>query len=153
MNQALLHWVAEKSKLAQTPEIAAGMTVQVSQKIVEGDKERIQKFEGLVIATKSGTGISGTFTVLKVIDGVGVEKVFPLHSKTVTDVKVLKRAKVRRSKLYHMRTRRGKAARMQEARGQEPVRASKSGKKAPAQKEEAAKPAEAAKPKETEAKI
>jgi large subunit ribosomal protein L19 len=136
MNQALIQRVAQKGALGKVPEISSGMTVQVSQKIVEGDKERIQKFEGLVIATRGGTGINSTFTVLKIIDGIGVEKVFPLHAKTVTEIKVFKQAKTRRSKLYHMRTRRGKAARMQEAHVRESLEAPEPEKTAVVDKEE-----------------
>lgn len=90
------------------------MTVRVSQKIKEGDKERLQAFEGLVIATDGGTGINATFTVRKTVEGVGVEKIFPLHGKTTPKIEVIKHAKVRRSKLYYMRELSGKAARLKE---------------------------------------
>ena len=85
------------------PEIHAGDTVKVQQKIKEGDKERVSAFEGLVIATKHGKGISGTFTVRKVVDGVGVERIFPLHAPMIVNVEVLRRSNVRRSKLYYIR--------------------------------------------------
>ena len=85
------------------PKIHAGDTVKVQQKIKEGDKERVSAFEGLVIATKHGRGISGTFTVRKVVDGVGVERIFPLHAPMIVNVEVLRRSNVRRSKLYYIR--------------------------------------------------
>ena len=85
------------------PEIHAGDTVKVQQKIKEGDKERVSAFEGLVIAAKHGKGISATFTVRKVVDGVGVERIFPLHAPMIVGVEVLRRSNVRRSKLYYIR--------------------------------------------------
>lgn len=89
------------------PEIASGFTVRVHQKIKEGDKDRIQVFEGLVIKVSSGSDISKSFTVRKVVDSVGVEKIFPLHSPNVDRIEVVKKAKVRRSKLYYVRTAQG----------------------------------------------
>ncbi len=83
--------------------IRPGDTVRVAQKIKEGDKERLSTFEGLVIAKKHGEGISGTFTVRKVVDGIGVERVFPLHSPVIAKIEVVRRAKVRRAKLYYIR--------------------------------------------------
>ncbi len=85
------------------PDIQPGNTVIVHQKIKEGEKERIQKFEGLVIACNGGKGLSGTITVRKVSEGVGVEKIFPLHSPTITKIEVTKKAKVRRAKLYFLK--------------------------------------------------
>ncbi|MCF7836921.1 MAG: 50S ribosomal protein L19 [Candidatus Peribacteraceae bacterium] len=114
MTQALLRHVESKSLRQKVPIIVAGMTVKVSQKIREGEKERIQNFEGLVLATNGGVGAAGTFTVRKIFDGIGVEKVFPLHGKNIVKIEILKKAKVRRSKLYYMRDLRGKAARMSE---------------------------------------
>lgn len=90
------------------PEIHPGDTVKVQQKIKEGDKERLSAFEGLVISTKHGKGITGTFTVRKVVDGVGVERIFPLHAPMIAKVEVLRRSNVRRAKLYYIRN---KAAR------------------------------------------
>ncbi|MBI4134873.1 MAG: 50S ribosomal protein L19 [Candidatus Sungbacteria bacterium] len=89
-------------------EIHSGDTVRVFQKIKEGDKFRTQAFEGIVIATKHGTGPSATFTVRKVTDGYGVERVFPLHSPMIEKVQVVRRSNVRRAKLYYIRA---KAAR------------------------------------------
>lgn len=94
------------------PELQTGDTVRVHQKIREGEKERIQIFEGLVIAMKHGKGLDGTFTVRKMAVGnVGVERVFPLHSPNVVKVERTKTAEVSRAKLYYMRDRKGKAAR------------------------------------------
>ena len=85
------------------PEIRPGDTVKVFQKIKEGDKTRVAACEGLIIARKHGKGISATFSVRKVVDGIGVERVFPLHSPTIEKIEVLRRAKVRRAKLYYIR--------------------------------------------------
>lgn len=85
------------------PEIRPGDTIKVFQKIKEGDKERVQLFEGLVIAKKHGKGISATMTVRKVSDGIGVERIFPIHSPVIQKIQVLKRARVRRAKLYYIR--------------------------------------------------
>lgn len=85
------------------PEIGSGDTVRVMQKIKEGDKERLSPFEGIVIAKKHGTGISGTFTVRKVVDGIGVERVFPLHSPMIAKIEIVRRANTRRAKLYYIR--------------------------------------------------
>ena len=90
-----------------------GDTVRVSVKIREGERERIQAFEGTVIARK-GSGISETFTVRRVSYGVGVERVFPYHSPNVASVEVIRRGRVRRSKLYYLRGRVGKAAKVKE---------------------------------------
>ena len=88
---------------ADMPKINPGDTVKVQQKIKEGDKERLSAFEGLVIATKHGTGITGTFTVRKVVDGIGVERIFPLHAPMIAKVEVLRRSNVCRAKLYYIR--------------------------------------------------
>jgi len=95
------------------PAIEVGDTVKVSVKIREGDKERIQAFEGTVIAMK-GSGVSATFTVRRVSYGVGVERVFPVHSPNVAKVEVIRHGRVRRSKLYYLRDRVGKAAKVKE---------------------------------------
>lgn len=84
-------------------DMKAGDTVRVWQKIKEGDKSRLQAFEGMVLARKHGKEAGGTFTVRKVVDGVGVERIFPLYSPMIDSVEVLKRAQVRRSKLYYVR--------------------------------------------------
>lgn len=85
------------------PNFRAGDTVKVAQKIKEGDKERSTSFEGIVIARKHGDGVSATFTVRRVIDGIGVERVFPLHSPLTTKIEVVRRSKMRRAKLYYIR--------------------------------------------------
>lgn len=94
-----------KTQRREVPEIQPGQTVKVHQKIKEGDKERIQVFEGLVIAQHAGRGQSATFTVRKVSDGVGVERIFPLHSPAIDKIEVTKTSKVRRAKLYYIRKR------------------------------------------------
>jgi len=94
------------------PEIRPGDTVRVYQKIKEGDKERIQVFEGLVIARKHGKGITSTITVRKVISEIGVERIFPLHSPTIEKIETLRRGRVRRAKLYYLRGAKGKRARL-----------------------------------------
>ncbi|MBO4338995.1 MAG: 50S ribosomal protein L19 [Clostridiales bacterium] len=95
------------------PEIKIGNTVRVSVKIREGERERIQVFEGTVIA-KKGSGVSETFTVRRVSYGVGVERVFPVNSPNVAKVETVREGKVRRSKLYYLRDRVGKAAKVKE---------------------------------------
>jgi len=97
------------------PRFAAGDTVQVHLRVVEGNKERIQVFEGVVIGRR-GSGASASFTVRKISYGVGVERVFPLHSPNVDHIKLVRRGKVRRAKLYYLRGLRGKAARIKEKR-------------------------------------
>ncbi|MBR3738088.1 MAG: 50S ribosomal protein L19 [Eubacterium sp.] len=98
---------------AEPPKFEIGDTVKVSVNIREGSRERIQMFEGTVIA-KKGSGISETFTVRRLSYGVGIERVFPLHSPNVVDVKVVRSGKVRRAKLYYLRDRVGKAAKVKE---------------------------------------
>lgn len=98
----------------QPPVVEIGDTVRVSVKIREGDKERIQAFEGTVIARK-GSGVAETFTVRRLSYGVGVERVFPIHSPNVADVSVVRKGRVRRAKLYYLRGRVGKAAKVKEA--------------------------------------
>ena len=95
------------------PEVNVGDTVRVHLKVKEGNRERIQVFEGTVIAKKHG-GIEETFTVRRVSYGVGVEKVFPVHSPTIQKVELVRRGKVRRAKLYYLRDRVGKAAKVKE---------------------------------------
>ncbi len=96
------------------PVIQAGDTVKVYQKIIEGGKERIQIFEGIVIARHKDTDISATFTVRKVSNGVGVERVFPLYSPNIAQIEVVKHNKVRRAKLYYLRAAIGKKYRLKE---------------------------------------
>ena len=94
------------------PDIKPGDTIKVYQKIKEKDKERIQVFEGQVLAKKHGKGISGTITVRKIISGVGVERIFPIHAPIIEKIEIVKRAKARRAKLYYLRTAKGKKARL-----------------------------------------
>ena len=105
-------FVSEQLK-TELPKFEVGDTVVVHNKIVEGTRERIQLFEGTVIAKRNG-GISETFTVRRIAYGVGVEKTFPLHSPKVAKVEVIRRGKVRRAKLYYVRDRVGKAAKVKE---------------------------------------
>ena len=96
----------ERSYLrSDLPEIRPGDTVRVRQKIKEGSKDRIASFEGTVIARKHGVGLSATFTVRRVIDGIGVERIFPLHLPSIVGIEVLRHSKVRRAKLYYIRDR------------------------------------------------
>lgn len=108
-----LKLIAQDSLKKDVPQIDIGDTIKVDVNIREGQRERIQVFEGTVIA-KKGSGISETFTVRRVAYGVGVERVFPLHSPNVKDVQVVRYGKVRRSKLYYLRDRVGKAAKVKE---------------------------------------
>ena len=101
-----------KSQLKTLPEITSGDTIKVHQKVKEGDKERIQIFEGLVIARKHGKGISATITVRKVAGGIGVERIFPIHSPSIDKIEVLRHGKTRRAKLYYLRTAKGKKAKL-----------------------------------------
>lgn len=105
--------IAQESVKSELPKFNIGDTVKVSVNIKEGDRERIQMFEGTVIARR-GSGVAETFTVRRVSYGVGVERVFPLHSPNVKDIQVVRYGKVRRSKLYYLRDRVGKAAKVKE---------------------------------------
>ncbi|MBR1483893.1 MAG: 50S ribosomal protein L19 [Ruminococcus sp.] len=108
-----LKTIAAGSVKESVPEFGIGDTIRIAVKIREGEKERTQMFEGTVIA-KKGSGVAETFTVRRVAYGVGVERVFPLHSPNVQDIKVVRYGKVRRSKLYYLRDRVGKAAKVKE---------------------------------------
>lgn len=105
--------IAAASVKAEKPKFSIGDTVRVSVNIREGERERIQMFEGTVIARR-GSGVAETFTVRRLSYGVGVERVFPINSPNVVDVKVIRYGKVRRSKLYYLRGRVGKAAKVKE---------------------------------------
>ena len=108
-----LKLISNDSIKADAPELDIGDTVKVHVRIKEGDKSRIQVFEGTVIAKKHG-GISETFTVRRVAHGCGIERVFPLHSPVVEKVELVRSGKVRRAKLYYLRDRVGKAAKVKE---------------------------------------
>ena len=109
-----LKQIAQDSLKAELPVVNVGDTVKVHVKIKEGERERIQFFEGTVIAKKHG-GISETFTVRRVAHGVGIERVFPIHSPSVSKVEIVRKGRVRRGKLYYLRKRVGKAAKVKEA--------------------------------------
>ena len=97
------------------PEFRAGDTVKVHVRVIEGQKERIQVFQGVVIARRGG-GSRETFTVRKISGGIGVERIFPLHTPVIDHIEVIRRGKVRRAKLYYLRDLRGKKARIEERR-------------------------------------
>ncbi|MBQ2717606.1 MAG: 50S ribosomal protein L19 [Clostridia bacterium] len=109
----IIEQINKENLKPEVPKFNVGDTVKVSVKVVEGTRERIQVFEGIVIAKRHG-GISETFTVRRLSFGIGVERTFPLHSPKITDVKVVRRGKVRRAKLYYLRGRTGKAAKVKE---------------------------------------
>ncbi len=111
-----LKLISDSSLKAEVPVLNIGSTVRVHVKIREGERERIQVFEGTIIA-KKGSGVSSTFTVRRVAYGVGVERVFPVHSPNVAKVEVVRNGKVRRSKLYYLRDRVGKSAKVKEKIG------------------------------------
>ncbi|MCE9602642.1 MAG: 50S ribosomal protein L19 [Gemmatimonadetes bacterium] len=103
----------QKEYLKQVPAFRAGDTLRVNVRVKEGEKERLQAFEGVCLARK-GTEVGATFTVRKISNGVGVERIFPLHSPMLADIKVVRRGRVRRAKLYYLRDVTGKAARIAE---------------------------------------
>jgi large subunit ribosomal protein L19 len=108
--------VAKRSAERPVPEFGPGDTLRVSVRVVEGERTRLQAFEGVCIARKNA-GINSSFTVRKISYGEGVERVFPLHSPNVAEIKVMRRGDVRRAKLYYLRGRTGKAARIAERMG------------------------------------
>jgi len=110
---SLIQLMDDKHMKKDVEPFGVGDTVKVHVIIKEGDKERIQVYQGDVIA-KRGTGLSTTFTVRKISFGVGVERVFPVHSKAIKKVEIVRKGKVRRSKLYYLRKLKGKAARLRE---------------------------------------
>ena len=111
--KGIIEAINAESMKSEVPQFEVGDTIKVGYRIIEGGKERIQNFEGVVIAKKNG-GIAETFTVRKIAYGIGVEKTFPLHSPNVVKVDVTRRGKVRRAKLYYVRDRVGKAAKVKE---------------------------------------
>jgi large subunit ribosomal protein L19 len=111
----LLQTIAQENLRQDIPTFKAGDTLKVYVKVIEGTRERVQLFEGVVIKRRGG-GISETFTVRKISYGVGVERTFPLHSPKLEKIEVARRGKVRRAKLYYLRELRGKAARIKEIR-------------------------------------
>ncbi|MEL6233951.1 MAG: 50S ribosomal protein L19 [Pseudomonadota bacterium] len=98
----------------EIPDFAPGDTLRVGYKVIEGTRSRVQAYEGVCIARNGGHGIGASFTVRKISFGEGVERVFPLHSPNIDSITVVRRGKVRRAKLYYLRSRRGKSARIAE---------------------------------------
>lgn len=96
------------------PDFKAGDTIRVGYKVTEGTRSRVQNFEGVCISRKNGKGIAGSFTVRKISFGEGVERMFPLYSTNIDNIEVVRRGRVRRAKLYYLRSRRGKSARIAE---------------------------------------
>ncbi|WP_099827061.1 50S ribosomal protein L19 [Oceaniglobus indicus] len=105
----------------EIPDFKAGDTIRVGYKVTEGTRTRVQNYEGVCISRKHGKGIAGSFTVRKISFGEGVERVFPLHSTNIESITVVRRGKVRRSKLYYLRARRGKSARIAEVTNYRPL--------------------------------
>ena len=105
--------IESKQLKKNIPDFKVGDTVRVSVKVIEGEKERIQDFEGVCIRRK-GSGISESFTLRRVSYGVGMERTFPIHSPKITDINIATKGRVRRAKLYYLREKRGKAARIKE---------------------------------------
>ncbi len=115
MNLGLVQEITKEQMKTDLPQLTAGQTVRVDVKIKEGDKSRIQAFEGIVIRVQ-GSGIGETFTVRKLSSGIGVERTFPVHSPLIDKITVLRVGKVRRARLYYLRGRAGKSARIKEVR-------------------------------------
>ncbi|KAA1036946.1 50S ribosomal protein L19 [Macrococcus equipercicus] len=115
MNNQLIDAITKDQLRTDLPSFRPGDTVRVHVRIVEGTRERVQLYEGVVIKRRGG-GISETFTVRKISYGVGVERTFPVHTPKIEKLEVLRRGKVRRAKLYYLRSLRGKAARIKEIR-------------------------------------
>lgn len=136
-NQDQLEKLSSSGK--KIPELRAGQTVRVHQRIKEGDKQRIQIFEGLVIARKHGRGINSTITVRKISHGVGVERIFPVHSPVIEKIEIVKQGKTRRAKLYYIRHKSAKEARLKDIT-EKAVKKSTPKKPAPQKKEAASKP-------------
>ena len=103
------------------PDFAAGDTIRVGFKVTEGTRSRVQNYEGVCIGRKGGAGIGAAFTVRKISFGEGVERVFPLHSPNIDSITVVRRGRVRRAKLYYLRQRRGKSARIAEKTNYRPL--------------------------------
>jgi large subunit ribosomal protein L19 len=119
MSQDIIKLVEQSSLKTEVPQFEIGDTVDVHTRILEGDKERIQIFTGVVIA-RSGSGAKEMFTVRRIVDGQGVERKFPIHSPRIAKVEVKRSAVVRRAKLYFLRERSGKATRLKERRTDKP---------------------------------
>lgn len=111
----VLDTLSEEQLRADLPDFRAGDTIRIEVKVSEGDKERVQLFQGVVIQ-RSGSGVGETITVRKISQSIGVERIFPLNSPTIGSIKVLRRGKVRQSRIYYLRKLKGKAARIAERR-------------------------------------
>ncbi|MFO7265204.1 MAG: 50S ribosomal protein L19 [Limnochordales bacterium] len=111
----IIRSIEQEQMRTDLPDFKPGDTVRVHVKVIEGDRERVQVFEGIVMR-RSGGGLSETFTVRKISAGVGVERLFPLHSPLIEKIEVVRRGRVRRAKLYYLRDRVGRAARIEERR-------------------------------------
>jgi large subunit ribosomal protein L19 len=111
----ILQLLEEEARKTNIPTFQAGDTVRVHVRVIEGEKERIQVFEGVVIARKGGSSRE-TFTVRKISYGLGVERIFPLHSPMIDKIDVVRSGRVRRAKLYYLRSKKGRAARIRERR-------------------------------------
>ncbi len=107
------------------PDFKPGDSIRVGYKVTEGTRSRVQNYEGVCIARNNGKGIAGSFTVRKISFGEGVERVFPLHSQNIDSITVIRRGRVRRAKLYYLRTRRGKSARIAEDTNYKPLKSAK----------------------------
>lgn len=117
----------EDKQIRELPAFRVGNTVKVHQKIREGNKERVQIFEGLVIARKGGTGVNATFIVRKIASGVGVERIYPIHSPNIVKLEVVKEPIVRQAKLYYVRARQDNTPRTRKEK--KPVKKEKAAKK------------------------
>ncbi len=115
MNRSIIEAIEKEYMKSEVPEFNVGDVVKVYVKVVEGNRERLQAFEGTVIAKKNG-GVRETFTVRRVSFGVGIERVFPIHSPRIDKIEIVRRGKVRRAKLYYLRNLSGKAAKIKEDR-------------------------------------
>ena len=115
MNLNLVNEITKEQMKSDLPDLRPGQTVRVDVKIKEGDKSRIQAFEGIVIKIQ-GSGIGKTFTVRKISSGIGVERTFPVHSPVIDKITVVRKGKVRRARLFYLRNRSGKSAKIKEIR-------------------------------------
>lgn len=115
MNLNLVNEITKEQMKSNLPDLRPGQTVRVDVKIKEGDKSRIQAYEGIVVKVQ-GSGIGKTFTVRKISSGVGVERTFPVHSPVIDSITVVRKGKVRRAKLFYLRDRSGKSAKIKEIR-------------------------------------
>lgn len=113
MSHTLIQEYSKKYTKEKVPQLRPGMTVKVTHKFTDGGKERSQMFQGVIIKLHGKGSLDATFTVRKVVDGIGVEKIFPLHSPMV-EIEIVRASKVRRAKLYYLRDRAGKSARLRE---------------------------------------